>query len=213
MQLGDGVKLVICMVGVSGCGKTYFPALSISYDVRYVANKIRRFLTWKGYQARVFSCTEVRKKNYPSFSSPSAEYWNPNNEEVWRLVGQRCKVQMVKLRMQVLNDTMNEMFGYLRENGQVGILDGSNTSHSLREYITGKIAQEVGVWFVMMVDRQPNVHLPLWIEMRMNDSSIRIRRFQREKLFSIEYMGYDFDHAMKDYENRVAFQMQGYVCN
>ena len=60
---------------------------------------------------------------------------------------------MVKLRMQVLNDTMNEMFGYLRENGQVGILDGSNTSHSLREYITGKIAQEVGVWFVMMVDR------------------------------------------------------------
>ena len=22
MQLGDGVKLVICMVGVSGCGKT-----------------------------------------------------------------------------------------------------------------------------------------------------------------------------------------------
>ena len=23
MQLGDGVKLVICMVGVSGCGKTY----------------------------------------------------------------------------------------------------------------------------------------------------------------------------------------------
>ena len=51
---------------------------------------------------------------------------------------------MVKLRMQVLNDTMNEMFGYLRENGQVGILDGSNTSRSLREYITGKIAQEVG---------------------------------------------------------------------
>ena len=49
--------------------------------------------------------------------------------------------------------------------------------------------------------------------MRMNDSSIRIRRFQHEKLFSIEYMGYDFDHAMKDYENRVAFQMQGYVYN
>ena len=50
---------------------------------------------------------------------------------------------MVKLRMQVLNDTMNEMFGYLRENGQVGILDGSNTGHAIREYITGKIAQEV----------------------------------------------------------------------
>ena len=58
---------------------------------------------------------------------------------------------MVKLRMQVLNDTMNEMFGYLRENGQVGILDGSNTSHSIREYITEKIAQEVGGLFVRIV--------------------------------------------------------------
>ena len=43
--------------------------------------------------------------------------------------------------------------------------------------------------------------------MRMNDNSIRLRRLQREKLFSIEYMGYDRDHAMKDYENRVAYQM------
>lgn len=82
MQLGDGVKLVICMVGVSGCGKTYFFLSATPNNCSYVANKIRRFLTWKGYQARVFSCTEVRKKNYPSYSSPSAEYWNPNNEEV-----------------------------------------------------------------------------------------------------------------------------------
>ena len=56
---------------------------------------------------------------------------------------------MVKLRMQVLNDTMNEMFGYLRENGQVGILDGSNTSHAIREYITEKIAKEVGIQYVL----------------------------------------------------------------
>ena len=56
---------------------------------------------------------------------------------------------MVKLRMQVLNDTMNEMFGYLRENGQVGILDGSNTSHAIREYITEKIAKEVCIQYVL----------------------------------------------------------------
>ena len=47
--------------------------------------------------------------------------------------------------------------------------------------------------------------------MRMNDNSIRLRRFQREKLFSIEYMGYDRAHAMGDYENRVAYQMLRYV--
>ena len=46
--------------------------------------------------------------------------------------------------------------------------------------------------------------------MRMNDNSIRLRRFQRDKLFSIEYMGYDRAHAMEDYENRVAYQMLRY---
>ena len=50
---------------------------------------------------------------------------------------------MVQLRTQVLKDTMKEMFEYLRDNGQVGILDGSNTSHEIREYITKRIAQEV----------------------------------------------------------------------
>lgn len=45
--------------------------------------------------------------------------------------------------MKVLKDTMKEMFEYLRDNGQVGILDGSNTSHEIREYITKRIAQEV----------------------------------------------------------------------
>ena len=48
----------------------------------YVANKIRRFLTWKGYDARVFSCSEVRKRLYPDYASPPAEYWNPDNSEV-----------------------------------------------------------------------------------------------------------------------------------
>lgn len=57
---------------------------------------------------------------------------------------------MVQLRLQVLNDTMKEMFEYLRDNGQVGILDGSNTSHEIREYITKRIAQEVG--FRMYID-------------------------------------------------------------
>ena len=47
--------------------------------------------------------------------------------------------------------------------------------------------------------------------MRVNDISIRLRRVQREKLFSIEYMGYDPQQAMKDYENRVQFQMSRFA--
>ena len=49
--------------------------------------------------------------------------------------------------------------------------------------------------------------------MRVNDKDIRIRRFRNEKLVSIEYMGYDKQHALQDYENRVAFQLKKWALN
>lgn len=62
---------------------------------------------------------------------------------------------MVKLRLRVLNDTMTEMFEYLRDNGQVGILDGSNTSHWIREYITKQIEKEVGLGVLSYPAQRP----------------------------------------------------------
>lgn len=96
-----------------------------------MANKISRFLKWKGYNARVFSCCEVRKHRYPEYASPPAEYWNEENEE------------MKKLRLAVITDTLQELFAYLREGGQVGLFDGSNLSRSMREHIEKLIANEV----------------------------------------------------------------------
>lgn len=49
--------------------------------------------------------------------------------------------------------------------------------------------------------------------MRVNDKDIRIRRFRNEKLVSIEYMGYDKQHALQDYENRIAFQLKKWSLN
>lgn len=55
------------------------------------------------------------------------------------------------------------------------------------------------------------MHLPLWIELRVNDTDMLIRRFRRDKLTSIEYMGYDADHALADYQKRIEFQMKKYT--
>lgn len=55
------------------------------------------------------------------------------------------------------------------------------------------------------------MHLPLWIELRVNDTDMLIRRFRRDKLTSIEYMGYDADHALADYQKRIEFQMKKYA--
>lgn len=111
---------------------------------RYVANKISRFLKWKGYNARVFSCCDVRKRLYPEYASPPAEYWNEKNEE------------MKELRLKVITDTLQELFAYLREGGQVGLFDGSNLSRSMREYITKLISNEVCLFvFVSTVAKRP----------------------------------------------------------
>lgn len=52
-------------------------------------------------------------------------------------------VQMVELRFSVLKETVHEMFQFLREGGQVGILDGSNLSHSFRDYLMKQMESEV----------------------------------------------------------------------
>lgn len=54
------------------------------------------------------------------------------------------------------------------------------------------------------------MHLPLWIEMRVKDTDMLIRRFRRDKLTSIEYLGYDADHALHDYQQRVSYQTEQY---
>ena len=50
------------------------------------------------------------------------------------------------LRFSILDETMKEMFQYLRDGGQVGILDGSNLSHSTREHIMKEISKEVVIF-------------------------------------------------------------------
>lgn len=118
------------------------------FILRYVANKISRFLKWKGYNARVFSCSDVRKHRYPEYASPPAEYWNEENEE------------MKKLRLNVITDTLQELFAYLREGGQVGLFDGSNLSRSMREHITKLISNEVlrflSIYITTVAKRPPS---------------------------------------------------------
>ena len=77
----NGSKLLICMVGVSGCGKTYC-ILNYYFMDSFVAHRIRKFLTWKGYNAKVITCAETRVKYYPEYASPSPEFFSEENKEV-----------------------------------------------------------------------------------------------------------------------------------
>ncbi len=75
-----GTKLLICMIGLSGCGKTF--GLIMSFTSSFVAHRIRKFLTWKGYNAKVITCAETRIRHYPQFASPPPEFFCEQYPEV-----------------------------------------------------------------------------------------------------------------------------------
>ena len=75
-----GTKLLICMIGLSGCGKTF--VLTVSLTSSFVAHRIRKFLTWKGYNAKVITCAETRLRHYPQFASPPPEFFCEEYPEV-----------------------------------------------------------------------------------------------------------------------------------
>ena len=87
----NGSKLLICMVGVSGCGKTYC-ILCYRLKISFVAHRIRKFLTWKGYNAKVITCSETRVKYYPEYASPSPDFFSEENKEVGLFQGFHCLV-------------------------------------------------------------------------------------------------------------------------
>lgn len=168
-------KLVICMVGYTGCGKSY------------VANKIRRFLTWKGYDSKVFSLSSIRHRHYPDLPSPPLEYYNldhPKYGAIWR---------------DVMHKSVDELCDFMNKTGQIGILDGSNLSRETRKTVMNLLKEKLGESFPA----------PLWLEVRTSEKS-QERRFMRDKLTSLEYLGVDTDKAYEEFKEKLNIQKQFY---
>ncbi|KAK8801178.1 hypothetical protein WA158_007009 [Blastocystis sp. Blastoise] len=174
ISLDDGVKLVICMCGVIGCGKTF------------IAQKIRRFLNWKGYRCQVFTVNETRKTKFPQYAVVPAEFFDYKNEEA------------LKIREAIEDCTLNDIFRYLNTGGQVAILDNSSVRKVDRDRIEQRILDE------------PNCHAPLWIEMQLNDPELRRTKFREEKLDSVEYLGLDEEEALQKFEKKAQYYYDVY---
>ena len=49
---------------------------------RFIAQKIRRFLTWKGYACQVFTVNETRKRRFPEYAVVPVNFFDYKNEAV-----------------------------------------------------------------------------------------------------------------------------------
>jgi len=102
-----GTQLYIAMVGLPARGKSV------------VAKKLKENLEKEGFRIQVFNNGDVRRRLLPENTS-HAEFYDPNNHECARL---REEIALVNIY---------EAKNYLRDGGQVAILDATNVSRARR---------------------------------------------------------------------------------
>lgn len=52
------------------------------------------------------------------------------------------------------------------------------------------------------------INSPIWIEMRVKSDEIVMKRFDKNKQQSLEYLGYDMEKAKREHFKRITYQRQ-----
>ncbi|KAJ9463908.1 6-phosphofructo-2-kinase/fructose-2 [Diplonema papillatum] len=111
-----GRPFVIVTVGLPGRGKSY------------IARRIMRFLSWLGLKTCVFQVRGYRRKQEGKVLKHSPEFFDHGNEE------------NSKIRDQVVENAIDDMIEWLRQGGNVGIMDGQNVQQKRRDLIYKKLS-------------------------------------------------------------------------
>ncbi|KAL9940427.1 hypothetical protein V8E36_001132 [Tilletia maclaganii] len=126
-------KIVVATVGLPARGKSY------------LSNKLMRYLRWLEYDVKVFNVGQLRRalaqaklKNSGVRESHTADFFDPNNP-----VG-------AELRKQMAEECLEQLIGWLKRGGNVGILDATNSTRSRRAFIAERVSREPGMTLVFL---------------------------------------------------------------
>ncbi|TRX97209.1 hypothetical protein FHL15_002003 [Xylaria flabelliformis] len=177
-----GSKLVIVMVGLPATGKSY------------VAKKLSRYLNWLQHKTQVFNVGDRRRS---AASNPEAA---PNS-----LLTSGAKLfdptspESVSLRDQLAINTLNELLSFLLDSdGNIGILDATNSTSARRQLVLNHIRQRCGEGLRV-----------LFLESRCSDQTIREANI-RLKLFGPDYAGKDPEASLADFRDRILHYEKAY---
>lgn len=165
-----GSKLVVVMVGLPARGKTY------------TARRLARYLSWLGYETRVFNLGERRRTEFGA--QRQAEFFDPANREAARL------------RTELAESVLREATDWLAAQGRVAIYDATNTTRERRDSVRAH-CRERGL---------PH----LFIELVCDDPAVIDANVRETKLSSPDYAGVDPDEAVRDFRRRIAFYASVY---
>ncbi|KAI0282603.1 bifunctional phosphatase [Russula aff. rugulosa BPL654] len=126
-------KIVLAMVGLPARGKSY------------LSNKLTRYLKWLEYDVKVFNVGQLRRSRAKQKKEQSgvkedhtASYFSHNNAEATRL------------RERLAADALEMLIQWLREGGNVGIHDATNSTRERRAYIEQRVAKQEGMTLIFL---------------------------------------------------------------
>src|SRR5262245_33574422 len=163
-------KLVVVMVGLPARGKSY------------VAQKLERYLNWNGLLTRIFNVGEYRRAQFGALAS--ADFFSPEN------VDARNK------RLEVAKRALDDLFDWVREEGEIAIYDATNTTRARRELIMERCnAESVNLMFIEALCEDPAV----------DEATIR-----ETKAGSRDYECFSPEDAIKDFLARIEHYRRAY---
>ena len=161
-------KLYIVMVGLPARGKST------------IATKIKENLKNDSIKSRIFNNGDLRRRLFPQNTSV-AEFYNPENREGMAI---REKISMIN---------MERARNYLRDGGDVAILDATNASLARRKKIRYYLDD----------------HSMLFIEC-INDNAEIINASIRRKIDTFEFRHLTNEEAIKSFEKRISYYVSIY---
>ncbi|GAA5881150.1 hypothetical protein JCM1840_001622 [Sporobolomyces johnsonii] len=121
-------KIVVAMVGLPARGKSY------------LSNKLQRYLLWLEYEVKVFNVGQYRRQKYRELAETSgkkadqsANFFDASNAEA------------SKAREAMASDCLEDLIKWLKEGGNVGIHDATNSTRTRRKALADRVKREPGL--------------------------------------------------------------------
>ncbi|KAI1790706.1 bifunctional 6-phosphofructo-2-kinase/fructose-2,6-bisphosphate 2-phosphatase [Ganoderma leucocontextum] len=126
-------KIVLAMVGLPARGKSY------------LSNKLMRYLKWLEYDVKVFNVGQLRRSRARQRAQQSGK-----REDHTASYFSHGNVEATKLRDQLASDSLEMLIQWLKEGGNVGIHDATNSTRSRRQKIVDRVSREPGIVVIFL---------------------------------------------------------------
>ncbi|GAA6026612.1 hypothetical protein JCM8202_004505 [Rhodotorula sphaerocarpa] len=135
-------KIVVAMVGLPARGKSY------------LSNKLQRYLLWLEYQVKVFNVGQYRRQVYRKMAEESGR-----KEDQSANFFDNSNAEAAKARERMASECLEDLIKWLKEGGNVGIHDATNSTRSRRKALEARIKREPGLklLFIESVCTDPEV--------------------------------------------------------